>query len=59
MANDQDRKDDDDMVTLKIKRRTAEDFYYDLLLALGGQIAPQYLYGKNGKSGGKTHRAAG
>jgi len=58
MANDQDREDDD-TVTIKIDRRRAEDLYYDLLLALGGQVAPQYLYGKNGKSGGKTRRAAG
>ena len=59
MANDQDLEDDDNMVTVKINRRRAEDLYYDLLLALGGQITPQYLYGKNGKSGGKTRRAAG
>ena len=60
MANDQNREyDSDDSVTIKIDRRRAEDLYYDLLLALGGQVAPQYLYGKNGKSGGKTRRAAG
>jgi len=59
MANDQDREDDDNMITIKINRRRAEDLYYDLLLALGGQVVPQYLYGKNGKSGGKTRLAAG
>jgi len=58
MANEQDTEyDSDDTVTIKINRRRAEDLYYDLLLALGGQVVPQYLYGKNGKSGGKTRTA--
>ena len=57
MANDQDHEfDSDETVTIKLERRRAEDLYYDLLLALGGQGIPQYLYGKNGKSGGKTRQ---
>ena len=57
MAKDDPEYDSDDVVTIKIDRRRAEDLYYDLLLALGGYINPQYVYGKNGKSGGKTRQS--
>jgi hypothetical protein len=38
-----------DKVTLKLDRRCAEDLYYALLLALGGQD-----YGDSGGKNGKT-----
>jgi len=58
MANDEDRGANyDEMVTIKIDRRRAEDLYYDLLLALGGQVYPEYGVGKNGKSGNKPYVA--
>ena len=58
MANDEDPVADyDEMVTIKIDRRRAEDLYYDLLLALGGHAYPEYGVGKNGKSGDKPYVA--
>ena len=56
MANDADSGAGyDDTVTIRLDRRRAEDLYYDLLLALGGQDYGQNWVGKNGKSNGKSY----
>ena len=56
MANEADRGPDyDDMVTITIDRRLAEDLYYDLLLGLGGRDYSEGRVGKTGKSGGKSY----
>ena len=38
----------EDYVTITVERKVAEDLYYALLLAMGGN---QYDAGKNGKNG--------
>ena len=44
-------------ITITLDRRTAEDLYYDLLLALGGRDYGEDRVGKNGKTGSKDHAA--